>query len=562
MTAEDKLRDLLHSEASTIHPVGDGLAKIQQRLVRRRRLRLFLLPGAALATAGATAAFFLLGGTTGTHTLVEQPGQHSPGPTAQSTPAPGPSATPGRVLPGTYTGPAVWPFTSAAQAMAWTSGGSYPWADNSLEVTKHFVSDHLALTGLTAVQTCLSCEVVELRASDGRKAAEVALTHFDTNAGRRVYTVVAVDGGDLTVTRPTSGAAISSPTSVSGRITGVDENVQLRLVTAAGKQIATGAAPAGSAVPWQGSLSWSDTSWSGAAIVGTTRSAKDGSLNRLVVVPVSRSTAGATFVGLSQGHVALLDSATGKALRQLTFPPTGKADTGATWNGSTLLWVRSEQSGCADELDRLDSGTTTTVVPKGTAHLGTPQLSPDGNVFAYLSTPCSGGPASIVVQAGGSPSRQLGTDGAHPMQVADVRDDGTVLVNEIGASDQRTLYVVPATATAVSQGTVLALPPACTTIGGAFDGTTPVTWESCADGARVARYDATGTRVSAGPLLATKAYAEDLTVHQGVVLAWLYDGNQVGRVVRVEGSSLTVLVTNTGCSAAPEPKGCVRAPDW
>jgi len=29
--------------------IGDGLAKIQQRLVRRRRLRLFVLPGAALA---------------------------------------------------------------------------------------------------------------------------------------------------------------------------------------------------------------------------------------------------------------------------------------------------------------------------------------------------------------------------------------------------------------------------------------------------------------------------------------------------------------------------------
>jgi hypothetical protein len=106
------------------------------------------------------------------------------------------------------------------------------------------------------------------------------------------------------------------------------------------------------------------------------------------------------------------------------------------------------------------------------------------------------------------------------------------------------------------------VPSACTTIGGAFDGTTPVTWESCADGARVARYDASGGRVAAGPLLPTKALAENVTVHQGVVLAWLNDGTQPGGVVRVQGSSLTVLVSNAGCSATPEPAGCVRAPDW
>jgi hypothetical protein len=114
----------------------------------------------------------------------------------------------------------------------------------------------------------------------------------------------------------------------------------------------------------------------------------------------------------------------------------------------------------------------------------------------------------------------------------------------------------------VTQGTRLAVPASCTTIGGAFQASTPVTWESCADGVRVARYDAMGARTGGGPLLPTRAYAEDVSVHAGVVLAWLYDGAELGRIVRVEGGSFRVVVTNAGCRTTPEPTGCVRAPDW
>ena len=146
--------------------------------------------------------------------------------------------------------------------------------------------------------------------------------------------------------------------------------------------------------------------------------------------------------------------------------------------------------------------------------------------------------------------------------VADVRDDGTVLVNEIGGGDYRYLVVVPATASSVAQGVTLAIPPKCTTIGGAFDGSTPITWESCHDGVRVARFSESGARTGAGPLLPTKAYADDVSVRDGVVLAWLYDGTELGRIVAVKGSTLTVLVTNAGCTATPEPAGCVRSPNW
>lgn len=568
MNPEDRLRDVLRNEASAVVPAGDGLAKIQQRLVRRRRRRVMLVPSAALVMAAAIGAFFVLGGSGGTQRLVQTPGGHRPSPSFCYPPlAEGPCSTVRPSQPiAEPDGTTLWPFTSAAEAQAWQPTGPYPWAGDILATAEHFATDYLGITGLRGFQPNAVDGTVGLQSGqpDRRKISAVKLVHYESADGKRVWTVESV-ATDMSVTSPTAGAAISSPTSVTGRITGVDENVRLRLLTSAGKEIANGGAPAGSEVPWQGTLTWSDTSWTTAGIVGTTYSPKDGALTRLVVVPVLRATgataSGASFAGLAGGHVNLYDAVNGMQVRQLTFPPPGAADTGAAWNGSTLLWVRSQQTGCADELDRLDSGSAATLVPKSNAHLGTPRLSPDGTTYAYFSTPCNGDPATIVIQAGGSPARAI-TLRENSTAVADVRDDGTVLVNEIGGGDYRYIVVVPTTASSVGQGITLAIPPSCTTIGGAFDGNTPITWESCHDGVRVARFSETGARIGAGPLLPTKAYADDVTVSHGVVLAWLYDGAQLGRIVRVRGSDFAVIVTNAGCTATPEPQRCVRSPDW
>lgn len=559
-SAEDALRALLHQEATTVIPAGDGLEKIRQRVARKRRLRTMLVPSTALVLGGAAAAVVLLGGTPQSNSLIQNPASQGP-PSAQPTtsPAPAPTATTTVVLdPNTGLPPTIWPFTSGAQAASWKT--SAPWANDQLETARRFLKDYLAVTGVTLHQTCVSCEEIGLRLPGTSTEATLRLIHY-TVGQDHVFSVDSVSFPDLKVISPKTGAAISSPTTVTGRLAqAVDENVLIRLVDARGKQLATTGAPAGSAVPWSGSMAWSDTTWSRAAIVLTTYSAKDGALSRLAVLPVRRgATAAPTFVGLSQGHVSSFDAVTGTLVKQLTYPAAGFADIGVAWNGSSLLWVRSRQTGCSDALNRSDSGKTTTVVAAGSAHLGTPALSPDGTVVAYLSTPCNGGAATVVVQAAGSPARSIATTpGA--TQVADVRNDGSVLINTRGAGDIRTLTVVTPVQTSVAAGTRLAT--TCTTIGGAFDGDTPIGWESCADGVRVARFSASGARTGAGPLLGTKAYAEDVTVRDSVVLAWLYDGSQLGRIVRVSGSGLTVLVGNNGCTATPEPKGCVRAPAW
>ena len=92
-------------------------------------------------------------------------------------------------------------------------------------------------------------------------------------------------------------------------------------MSATGRNLASTSTPAGSALPWDASLTWTDRSWTTAGLVAKTTSLKDGSVTRVAVVTVRRgSSAGSTFAGLN-------------------------------WNGSSLVWTRGQQTGCADELD-------------------------------------------------------------------------------------------------------------------------------------------------------------------------------------------------------------------
>lgn len=579
MNPEDRLRDLLKQEATTVVPTGDGLARIQARVARRRRLRLVLLPGAALATAGAAAAFFLLGPTTGQNTLTQVPGGT---PTGEATPAPsftcpdgvtvvvieGPCPSLAPTTTNGYAGPALWPFTSASEAEAWQSDhGDKPWAGNATQVVQHFADDFLALPGLSAQQLGPpSGNQVSLLAG-GLRVGVVNLAQLGGDHGP--YTVEAVIASDLSMTTPRieDDAAISSPTSVTGRIQGVDENVQLRLITSAGKQIAAGAAPGGTEVPWHASLSWSDTSWTRAAIVAVTRSPKDGSVNRLVVVPVTRATGAAaapSFVGLVTGHVSLFDGTNGSLVRQLTFPPAGRADTGATWSGGTLAWVRSQQTGCSDELDRLDSGTASTVVKAGTAHLATPRLSSDGGLLAWLETSCTDtglDPRYVVVHGGGAPDRRITLNVARlgtQYAVLDVRADGAVLLSQ----GSRPVAFLPPGATSISQAVQPSPAAGCEVRDGAFDGATTSLWEECSGGLRLATFDDSGARTGAGPVVPGVSSPQTTAFRDGLALVWLSGGDTVGAIARYQDGRFTTFVPNSGCTSVSEPPGCVRAPDW
>lgn len=280
MSAEDRLREILHSEASTVVPAGDGLARIRERVARRRRLRLLLVPAGALTTAAAVVAVIALTSTEATQKLQQDPVIPITQPTTTAPPTTKPSPT---VAPTTYTGPALWPFTSSAQTEAWKADhGNRPWAGNPTQVAQHFVADFLKLTDVSALG---SGATIDLR-SHGVDLGRVQLVQI-TEGGP--WTVTGVGGSALTITSPTPMQAITSPTKVTGRVVGVDENVRLLLISSGtSMQLADTSAPAGGEIPWQGTLTWSNQTWFTGGIVGITRSSKDGSLTRITVVPVKR----------------------------------------------------------------------------------------------------------------------------------------------------------------------------------------------------------------------------------------------------------------------------------
>jgi hypothetical protein len=304
-TPEDRLAKLLREQADTLQPAGDGLSKIQSRLATRRKARWFVVPSAALATTAAVTAFFVLGGS-GQQTTLVGPVGGSPSPTCRAVAdyqagagCPRPSSSPGAVTDSpTPTGffgqpfaPAIWPFASGAQTQAWRANpSSKPWAESNLGVAQHFVDDYLQLTGVHLVQTCVSCDVVGIVNADGKDVGDVLLVRED-DGSPRAFSVAGVSfNGAFALTSPQEGTKVTSPLTVTGTVTGVDENVSIDLLSQTGVQLAHTTAPAGSAQPWSGQLTWTDTNWYTGALVLKTYSLKDGSLTRVVVRRVVRGT--------------------------------------------------------------------------------------------------------------------------------------------------------------------------------------------------------------------------------------------------------------------------------
>lgn len=284
-TPEDKLAALLREQAETVVPAGDGLSKIQQRVAARRKARWLVVPGAALVTAAAVSAFFVFG-TSDDRTSLRQ--VVSPGPSATASPSP--SASPDGFV-GQPFAPAIWPFASHDQAEAWRQyPQGKPWAGDNLGVAQHFVDDYLKLTGVHLVQTCNSCDVVQILGADDQEIGTIGLVRED-DGSPRAYSVAGVTfGSSFTVTSPTEGQKVTSPLQVKGTIVGVDENVAITLVTQDGRVIGSNGAPAGSGAPWSTTLTWTDSNWYTGALVLKTYSPRDGSLNRLIVLRVVRAT--------------------------------------------------------------------------------------------------------------------------------------------------------------------------------------------------------------------------------------------------------------------------------
>lgn len=266
-TPEERLAALLRETDIPVR--GDGLSRIQARLARRRRTR-WIAPVAALATAGVAASVLVLNGIGGRDTLTVQPA----GPPSATAP-PSPVAS-------SYDGPFVWPEPQTALDVE-------SWRADPLQVAEHFVTDFLKLDGVTASKqvTAGPGQDVQLLVN-GTAVSVLSLEPID---GGTQWVVTQANGTGGHVNAPGFGEAVTSPLDVRGTLDhAVDDNVLLTLVTRAGKQLAQTSAPAGSAIPWSGTLTWKDATWTAGSVVGITRSNKDGAVTRVLVQPVVRAT--------------------------------------------------------------------------------------------------------------------------------------------------------------------------------------------------------------------------------------------------------------------------------
>ncbi|MEV0804039.1 hypothetical protein AB0I34_40550 [Kribbella sp. NPDC050281] len=161
----------------------------------------------------------------------------SPTPTT-SEPSPGPTTT--RRTPSPTVRPfayqPLWPFSSAAAAAAWQrsyrASGHQPWHLDAEQTALSFTTGYL---GFTEVDRIVSTSVIGDQArigvgyqGEGRASLAAMLHLVKLGQGQDApWEVVGTIDSTLTLDRPRYGAKVSSPMTVGGRITGVDESIRV-----------------------------------------------------------------------------------------------------------------------------------------------------------------------------------------------------------------------------------------------------------------------------------------------------------------------------------------------
>jgi hypothetical protein len=163
----------------------------------------------------------------------------------------------------------LFPFRSSEEARAWqkevSAGGHQPWHADPEQTALAFVG-YLGYPGIDRITSHTGddrdAEIgVGYKIVEGRTgtAAIVHLVRFGTG-GDAPWEVVGTADTDLTLTALRYGATVTSPMTVGGRITGVDEalRVQVRQLSSAGPLGESCCqAAGGEGSPWHASVSFS-----------------------------------------------------------------------------------------------------------------------------------------------------------------------------------------------------------------------------------------------------------------------------------------------------------------
>jgi cell division septation protein DedD len=159
-------------------------------------------------------------------------------PTPTSTPTTSPTPTPTQSAPAAFElgYQPLWPFANLADAKEWQAtyrnGGHQPWHLSATATAQAFV----ASLGFTEIDTITSQRTDTDGAHIGvgyvdpngtkRTAAVLHLVRFGTETDSP-WEVVGSDDTDFSLEKPDYGSVVSSPVTVGGHITGVDENVKV-----------------------------------------------------------------------------------------------------------------------------------------------------------------------------------------------------------------------------------------------------------------------------------------------------------------------------------------------
>jgi hypothetical protein len=178
----------------------------------------------------------------------------------------------------------LWPFADYAQARRWQTvdgpAGHSPWHSDAVATTEFYVQNVLGfadLTVITSSRVTTDDAAVGIGFTDpgGRKqtAAVVHLVRYERNLGERSagWEVVGAENPTFAITSPPSGATVTSPVVVAGRITGVDENIRLWIRSMDGVVGSRCCLPAGgTASPWSATVAFHAPGGTALAVVAST----------------------------------------------------------------------------------------------------------------------------------------------------------------------------------------------------------------------------------------------------------------------------------------------------
>jgi len=221
--------------------------------------------GEATAGIGPGATGPLPGADTsppGSAVPVPTPGTPSPAPERS-----GASASARLLIAGHYQ--PLWPFSGPEEVAAWQrsyqAGGHQPWHLDPAETAIAFSRDFLGFTEIDrAVKTVVDGEHARVHVGlrgEGAKPLVAAVVHLMRygSGDQAPWEVVGTDDTTLSLTTPAYGASVTSPLTVGGRITGVDESIRLRVLDP-GAEAPLGercCLPAGGEqAPWSATLSF------------------------------------------------------------------------------------------------------------------------------------------------------------------------------------------------------------------------------------------------------------------------------------------------------------------